>query len=182
MSKKKRCCQKCGCDDCCCKVERCAVSADGHCGCIEVERGKLQIVYLQSLAVTLPTMFGGRQYVTVTNEGPGAMRVWIDTMPSNSIQLLNGLAGPPVAGSQPDLAPSAADAAFELAPGQSATVAVATVVIVGAVDRHAEGCYVISWCCPEGLDLHIHGDGDCGKHGYGKYRPQPEPEPKQGQS
>ena len=32
-----------------------------------VDAGEIQVVYLQSLAVTLPAMFGGRQYVTLTS-------------------------------------------------------------------------------------------------------------------
>jgi hypothetical protein len=72
----------------------CTVSASGHCGEIDLKPGSYQVLYLQSPAATLPTIFGARQYVTIHNDGPGEMRVWIDTLPSQSVQLGGGLAGP----------------------------------------------------------------------------------------
>lgn len=179
MSKHKKTAKESSQEDCECRVKHCQVEADGHCGCIEVSAGELQIVYLQSLALTLPVVFGGRQFVTLTNEGPGTLAVWIDTLPSQSIQLQNGLAGPPVAGSQPQLDPVAAnlDPLLQLQPGQSVTVAVATVVLVQALGAPATGCYVLSWCCPEGLKLHVNDDGN--GYGYKRGKKHGPPPPKQ---
>lgn len=132
----------------------------GHCGQIDLKAKASQVIYLQSQAVTLPTIFGGRQFLTIYNEGPGEMKVWIDTLPSQSVQLGGGLAGPPVADSLPQTDPQGAGIppALPLKPGQSATVAVSTVVIVGTGQSPARGCYVISWCCPQGLNLSLTGD------------------------
>ncbi len=132
----------------------CSVAADGHCGNIVANALGFEVIYLQSQAATLPTIFGARQYITIDNEGPGLLGVWIDSIPSNSIQLGGGLAGPPVPGSQPNLTP-AVPADFTLQPNQSATVAVESVVLVRAAAGTTNGHYVISWCCPTGLNLSI---------------------------
>lgn len=143
----------------CCTTNKCNVAAEGHCGDIAVTAEAYQVIYLQSPAVTLPTIFGARQYITIHNEGPSALLIWIDTMPSNSIQLGGGLAGPPLPGSLPIMDPQAAGVApnIVLLPKQSVTVAVASVVLVRAVNGYAKGCYVISWCCPVGMNLSLTG-------------------------
>lgn len=136
---------------------RCAVNTQGHRGEIRATSDTYQVIYLQSAAVTLPTIFAARQYVTIHNDGPSVMQIWIDTMPSQSIQLGNGLAGPPIASSLPNMDPAASGIApnVTLRPGQSVTLAVTSVLLVRALQGNLTGCYVISWCCPMGMGLNI---------------------------
>jgi hypothetical protein len=139
------------------KKTKCAVSADGHCGKIDVTSDAYQVIFLKSPAVILPKIFGGREYITLQNDGPGEMQVWIDTLPSESVQLFQGLAGPPVRRSRPVMDPAASNIppSHILQPGQSSTVAVISNVLVRAVENETKGCYVLSWCCPKGVDLQV---------------------------
>lgn len=95
-----------------------------------VPAGLYQVIYFRSpIAVDPPPAVWGLNIVTVENDGPSDMRVWVD---SNLHPQASGL--------QPDLI---------LTKGQSATVNGARLVLVRpAAPPGVKGGYVISWCCP----------------------------------
>ncbi len=92
-----------------------------------VPPGIYQVVFLRSVVV--PTNEGERHYITIENDGPSDMRVWVDA----------GL-HPEAVGVLPQLV---------LAPGQSDSVSAANLVLVRpASPPKVKGSYVFSWCCP----------------------------------
>ena len=92
-----------------------------------VPPGIYQVIFFRSVAV--PANDGERHYITIENEGPSDMRVWVDSD-----------FHPEAAGVLPQLV---------LAPGQSGSVSAARLALVRPASApKVKGNYVFSWCCP----------------------------------
>jgi hypothetical protein len=105
-------------------------TAEGHVGDINIKTpptgsddSPYQVIF-RSLSPT------GPNYITINNDGPADLKVWIDT-PFNPEEI----------GIQPS---------FVIKPGQSSSVVATTCLLVKPMytARPTLGDYVLSWCCP----------------------------------
>lgn len=110
--------------------QRWYATTEGHVGDINIKTppsgsddSPYQVIF-RSLAPT------GPNYITINNDGPADLKVWIDT-PFNPEEI--------------DIQPS-----FVIKPGQSSSVAATTCVLVKPMytTMPTRGDYVLSWCCP----------------------------------
>ena len=106
-------------------LQRWYATAEGHVGDIYISEG-YQVIFCSS-------MISGPNYITINNDGPMALCVWID--PGSFKPEENNISE-----------------SFIIKPGQSSSVVAMSLLLVKEEypsARPTRGDYVLSWCCPD---------------------------------